>query len=144
MLSKACEYAIKIMIYIAANEQEGKRTGLREVTEAIGSPEAFTAKILQQLVKGGLLESFRGPSGGYVLPKGKKILLHDVVVGIDGAHLLKDCFLGLTECSSLNPCPVHDKFQIVRDELSNTLLNTEIQDEALLKGKRTLKNVKFK
>ena len=51
MFSRACEYAIKIMIYIAANEQEGQRTGLKEVTEAIGSPEAFTAKILQQLVK---------------------------------------------------------------------------------------------
>ena len=46
MFSRACEYAIKIMIYIAANEQEGKRTGLKEVTEAIDSPEAFTAKNL--------------------------------------------------------------------------------------------------
>ena len=128
------------MIYIAANEQEGKRTGLREVTDAIGSPGAFTAKILQQLVKGRLLESFRGPSGGFVLPKGKRILLHDVVMVIDGAHLLKDCVLGLPECSSLNPCPVHDKFLVIREHLANTLLNTEIQDEALLKGKRTLKS----
>lgn len=140
MFSKACEYAIKIMIYIAANEQEGKRTGLREVTDSIGSPEAFTAKILQQLVKSGLLQSFRGPSGGFVLPKGKKILLHDVVVAIDGSHLLKDCVLGLPECSNLNPCPVHDKFQIIREQLATTLLNTEIQDEALLKGRKTLKN----
>ena len=140
MFSKACEYAIKIMIYIAANEQEGKRTGLREVTEAIGSPEAFTAKISQQLVKSGLLNSFRGPTGGFVLPAGKRILLNDVVVAIDGTHLLKDCVLGLPECSSLNPCPVHDKFLVVREHLASILLNTEIQDEALLKGKRILKS----
>lgn len=140
MFSKACEYAIKIMIYIAANEKEGRRTGLREVTDSIGSPEAFTAKILQQLVKSGLLQSFRGPSGGFVLPDGKRILLHDVVVAIDGVHLLKDCVLGLPECSSLNPCPVHDKFLVIREQLAKTLLNTEIQDEDLLKGKRILKS----
>ncbi|MFT7197812.1 MAG: hypothetical protein ACI83W_002185 [Marinoscillum sp.] len=38
------------------------------------------------------------------------MLLYDVVVGIDGVHLLKDCVLGLPECSGLNPCPGHDKF----------------------------------
>ncbi|MCR9067029.1 MAG: Rrf2 family transcriptional regulator, partial [Cytophagales bacterium] len=65
MFSRACEYAIKIMIYIASNQQENRKTGLKEVTEAIGSPEAFTAKILQQLVKSGLLESYKGPSGGF-------------------------------------------------------------------------------
>ena len=139
MFSRACEYAIKIMIYIAANEQEGKRTGLREVTEAIGSPEAFTAKILQQLVKNGLLESFKGPTGGFNLPGNRRILIHDIVVAIDGEHLIKDCVLGLPECSGDNPCPVHDKFIGVREHLNDTLLSTYIQDEDLLKGSRKLK-----
>ena len=69
MFSRACEYAIKIMIYIAGNEEEGRRTGVKEITEAIHSPEAFTAKILQQLAKAGLLDSYKGPSGGFVLAK---------------------------------------------------------------------------
>ena len=139
MFSRACEYAIKIMIYIAANEQNGRRTGLAEVTEAIGSPRAFTAKILQQLVRGGLLNSFRGPSGGFTLPHNKRILLHDIVVTIDGTHLLQDCVLGLPECSNENPCPVHHKFIEVRYHLTNTLLSTEIQDPALLKQYGVLK-----
>ncbi len=140
MFSRACEYAIKIMIYIAANEQEGKRTGLKEVTEAISSPEAFTAKILQQLVKNDLLLSFRGPSGGFILNDKKEIRLHDIVVAIDGTHLLNDCILGLNECSSANPCPVHDKFLLVKNQLTESLLSTRVNDEALLKGKNSLKN----
>jgi len=140
MFSRACEYAIKTMIYIAANESKGKRTGLREVTEAIGSPEAFTAKILQQLVKGKLLKSFRGPTGGFVFNNEKDILLHDVVKTIDGDHLMEDCVLGLNECSSTNPCPVHDKFLLVKNLLNETLLSTKINDEALLKGKSILRN----
>ena len=128
------------MIYIAANEQKGKRTGLKEVTEAIASPEAFTAKILQQLVKNGLLLSFRGPTGGFILNDEKDIRLHDVVVAIDGTHLMEDCVLGLNECSSSNPCPVHEKFQIVKNELTETLLSTRVNDEALLNGRNILRN----
>ncbi len=139
MFSRACEYAIKIMIFIAANEQEGRRTNLKDVTEAIASPEAFTAKILQQLVKGGLLESFRGPGGGFVLPRGREVLLHDIVVTIDGEHLLKDCVLGLPECSGENPCPVHDKFITIRNHLNETLLSTKVNDSELLEGSRVLK-----
>ncbi len=139
MFSRACEYAIKIMIFIAANEQEGRRTNLKDVTEAIASPEAFTAKILQQLVKGRLLESFRGPGGGFVLPRGREVLLHDIVVTIDGEHLLKDCVLGLPECSGENPCPVHDKFITIRNHLNETLLSTKVNDPDLLEGSRVLK-----
>lgn len=138
MFSRACEYAIKIMIYIAANEEDGQRTGLREVTEAIGSPEAFTAKILQQLVKNNLLLSFRGPNGGFKLTDKKEVKLEDVVVAIDGTHLIKDCVLGIEECSDQNPCPIHDKYVKVRNELMNTLLSTKVNDKALLKGRNIL------
>lgn len=132
MFSKACQYAIKVMIFIASNQQEGNRTGLKEIIKALGSPEAFTAKILQQLVKGGLLESYRGPSGGFVLPQGKKILIYDVVEVIDGKQLMEECILGLPECSAENPCPVHHKFFGVRERLKETLLATQIDDESLL------------
>ncbi len=139
MFSKACEYAIKIMIYIAANGQEGKRTGLKEVTEAINSPEAFTAKILQQLVKGKLLESFRGPTGGFTLPKEKDITLYDIVNTIDGQHLMQDCVLGLPECSEVNPCPVHEKFVAIRTLLNETLITTQVGNIDLKKGRQFLR-----
>lgn len=132
MFSRACEYAIKIMIYIAGKEQLDKRTGLKEITEAIGSPEAFTAKILQQLVKSKLLESFKGPSGGFELMNDKEIRLADIVTAIDGDKLLEECVLGFDECSSRNPCPVHDKFLTIRTQMKETLLSTDIRDEALI------------
>jgi Rrf2 family transcriptional regulator, iron-sulfur cluster assembly transcription factor len=139
MFSRACEYAIKIMIYIAANELKGKRTGLKEVTEAIDSPEAFTAKILQQLAKSKLLNSFKGPAGGFELVKNQEIRLIDIVVAIDGDKLLEDCVLGLPACSSRNPCPVHNKFLLIRNQLKETLLSTDLRDENLLDSTKKLK-----
>lgn len=140
MFSRACEYAIKIMIYIASNERIGKRTGLKEVTEAIGSPEAFTAKILQQLVKAKLLESFKGPMGGFELVKDKEIRLVDIVTIIDGNKLIEECVLGLESCSSRNPCPVHDKFSTIRNQLKETLLSTDLRDESLTNDPEKLKS----
>ncbi|WP_436516607.1 RrF2 family transcriptional regulator [Ekhidna sp. To15] len=132
MFSRACEYAIKIMIYIAAKEMEGRRTGLKEVTEAIDSPEAFTAKILQQLVRSKLLNSYKGPAGGFELAQNQEIRLIDIVIAIDGEKLLEDCVLGLPSCSSRNPCPVHEKFLLIRNQLKETLLSTDLRDENLL------------
>lgn len=140
MFSKACEYAIKIMIYIAANEQKEQLTGLKEITKAIGSPLAFTAKILQQLVKGKLLNSFKGPTGGFELADSKEIRLVDVVSVMDGNKLLEECVLGLAYCSSRNPCPVHDKFVAIRSHLKETLLSTDIRDKELLKNYEKLKD----
>ena len=132
MFSKACEYAIKIMIYLAEAEQANRRTGLHEITKAVKSPEAFTAKILQQLVKYRLLSSFKGPSGGYQLIKDKQVILIDIVKAVDGDKLLEECVLGFDVCSGENPCPVHHRFVGIRDQLKDTLLSFEIGDKNLL------------
>ena len=55
MFSKTSEYAIKIMIYLSANSAVDNLRQVKEVSEALGTPGPFTAKILQQLVKAGLL-----------------------------------------------------------------------------------------
>ena len=49
MFSKACEYAIRSCILIATNSLESKNSNLKDISKAIDSPEAFTAKILQKL-----------------------------------------------------------------------------------------------
>ena len=139
MFSRACEYAIKIMMFIATKEQEGKRTGLKEVTEAIGSPEAFTAKILQQLVKAKLLMSYKGPTGGFELIEAKEIRLLDIVLAIDGSGILDECVLGLTVCSSSNPCPVHEQFSVIKVQLKDTLLSIDVRNDELLSKALNLK-----
>ncbi|MEQ8359656.1 MAG: Rrf2 family transcriptional regulator [Cytophagales bacterium] len=127
MFSKACEYALKIMIYLCSVEEEQKLAGLKDVAQAIDSPTAFTAKILQKLVRAQLLESLRGPSGGFKVVT-RQISLLEVVNAIDGDRLVTGCVLGLKECSGIHPCPVHDKFMAVRDHLNGVLSTTYLKD----------------
>ncbi|QNL23253.1 Rrf2 family transcriptional regulator [Hyphobacterium sp. CCMP332] len=140
MFSKACEYALKIMIYLCSVKEEQKLSGLKDVAQAIDSPSAFTAKILQKLVRAQLLESLRGPSGGFKVVA-RQISLLEVVKAIDGDRLVSACVLGLKECSSQYPCPVHDKFVAVRDHLSGVLSTTNLKDVkgGVIMGNRFLK-----
>lgn len=128
MFSKACEYAIRATIYIADQSNGGRRVGLKDIAREIDSPVPFTAKILQQLSKTQLIDSVKGPNGGFEIDikKISKIKLSQIVLAIDGDSVYKGCGLGFKECSEKQPCPVHDKFKIVRNELRKMLESTTI------------------
>lgn len=141
MFSKTCEYALKIMIHLASTEDQGQLIGLKDIAKAIDSPEAFTAKILQQLVKNDLLLSLRGPSGGFKLRKNLPIHLIEIVSAIDGPGIIKNCVLGLEKCSDEHPCPVHDKFLAIRNHLTGVLNTTTLDDlkGGVIQGNRYLR-----
>lgn len=123
MFSKACEYGIKAMIYVATQSLKGERVKIGDIVEKIGSPEAFTAKILSDLVKNGLIESLKGPYGGFFITpeQMESTQIIQIVSAIDGNNIFSGCGLGLHECNAERPCPMHAKFIKIRAELKNTL-----------------------
>lgn len=133
MFSKACEYGIKASIFVALNSYKGKRVSPKEISEEIDSPKAFTAKILQDLVRHNIINSVQGAYGGFEIEKSKisSIKLAQIVNAIDGDTIYNGCGLGLHTCDENHPCPVHDKFKIVREELKNMLENTTLEQLAL-------------
>ncbi len=130
MFSKACEYGLKATLYIAHESQKGNRVSMKGISKAIDSPLAFTAKVLQQLARTGIVSSVRGPAGGFEIDSSKQsqIKLSDIVAAIDGDKIYNGCGLGLKECNGSKPCPVHNKFEEVRDGLKAMLENTSVLD----------------
>lgn len=133
MFSKACEYGIKASIYIALNSYQGKRVSIKAIAKEIASPEAFTAKILQDLVRHGIINSVKGAHGGFEIEKSQiaSIKLEAIVRAIDGDHIYNGCGLGLHTCDEMYPCPVHDKFKLIRNELKVMLETTNLEELAL-------------
>ena len=130
MFSKACEYGVRAVIYIGAQSSQEKRASLKDIARQIDSPEAFTAKILQQLTRSNIIDSVKGPAGGFTIDKRKinKIKLGQVVAAIDGDGIYKGCGLGLKACSEKRPCPLHDKFKSVREEIRCMMENTYLHE----------------
>jgi len=142
MFSNACEYAIRATLHIAERTAADEQVTVRSIAEAIGIPEAFTAKVLQKLVKAGHVGSMKGPGGGFnlTLARAKKLKLSSIVDTIDGDAIYSGCGLGLPHCDSKNPCALHDRFMEVRNALRDMLEGTSIHD--LMNGPGTLPTVK--
>lgn len=129
MFSRACEYAIRACIFIATKSFDGERASLKDISKEIDSPEAFTAKILQQLVRNNIIDSIKGATGGFIIEKEKleQIKLHQIVFAIDGDRVYTSCGLGMKACSEKHPCPVHNQFKIVRNGLCEMLETTDLK-----------------
>lgn len=130
MFSKACEYGIKAAIFIAVKSEQENRVSLNEIAKEINSPIAFTAKVLQQLTKNNIVDSVKGPKGGFEIDKGKiaDIKLSKIVLAIDGDSIYKGCGLGFHNCNENKPCPVHHKFKLIRNDLKQMLETTSLLD----------------
>ena len=143
MFSKACEYAFRTTTLIALASERGERLSLDKIAERTSSPKAFTAKVLQQLAKAGILESHKGPLGGFELPlhTAKAMPLSRIAMAFEEWPLSNGCAMGLKICSSKKPCPLHDQFGPIRDQLRSMLENTTVHSltQGLQKGKTHLK-----
>ncbi|TYB77072.1 RrF2 family transcriptional regulator [Bizionia myxarmorum] len=133
MFSKACEYGIKASIFIALNSYQEQRVSLKAIAKEIASPEAFTAKILQDLVRHNIINSVKGAHGGFEIDKKDiaNIKLEQIVRAIDGDKIYNGCGLGLETCDENHPCPVHEKFIDIRNGLKHMLETTNLQELAL-------------
>jgi len=142
MFSKTCEYAIRAVIFIAQKSASGVNAGIKEIAKGIASPEHFIAKILQGLSRKGLVQSVKGPNGGFYLNENsRKNTLADIVEAIDGDKLFNGCALGLKNCSEKKPCPLHEEFKAIRTQLHQMLQSATVDgfNQELSRGLSFLK-----
>lgn len=131
MFSKACEYAIRAMIYIVRKTADGSKAGIKEIARYTDSPEPFVAKVLQTLSRQGLVSSTKGPRGGFYLEPGNRpVPLIQIVRAIDGESLFVNCGLGVKNCSDRKPCPIHHQYKAIREQMTEMLNKNSIQDLA--------------
>ncbi len=116
MMSLTCKTAIKAVIYLASKRDSGEKSSIKEIAAFIAASEHTVGKLLQTLVKKKLINSTKGPSGGFYISRAQytKPIIR-IVEAIDGKEIFKECGLGLKKCSSAFPCPIHDDFKEIRD-----------------------------
>ncbi len=144
MFTRACEYAIRAVMYIQLKSGDNYRLSIPEISKQIDAPPPFTAKILQTLVRGGIINSIKGPNGGFfIAAKARPISLSAIVKVIDGNDdVLHNCVLGLKECSDTFPCPIHHQVKQYKDQLRKVMREATVQSlvDDLDKGNTFLKN----
>lgn len=130
MFSKACEYGMRAVMYIAKESDKANKVGVKQIATAIDSPEAFTAKVLQKLTKKAIIKSVKGPYGGFFIEKKtlQTTFVSDLIQIFDGADAYKGCAMGLSFCDANNPCPIHQEVAPIVTDFANCLEKNALYD----------------
>ncbi len=131
MFKKETEYALRALVYIQLQNNMDRRPGIAEIASEIETPQSFTAKILQRLVKQGFVQSLKGINGGFFFDNAKNDLpLKKVIISIEGDSLFNGCGFGLKHCDEDNPCPLHYDYAPIRDGINRLVAEQTIQSLA--------------
>jgi Rrf2 family protein len=104
-LTRAADYAVRVMIQLA-NTDAG-RSSLGELADAAEVSPAFLSKVLQRLVRHGLVASYRGKKGGFeLLDRGRSASLFEILQALDGVPELNVCLLS-GGCHRSPMCAAH-------------------------------------
>ncbi len=110
IISRACVLAFHAMARLP--ERGRAPLALSAIAKALSVSSAHLAKVLQQLARNRLVESTRGPGGGFVLGRNPAdVRMRDVYECIGGEQSVEACLFGATRCDG-GPCMMGD---VVRD-----------------------------
>ncbi len=114
--SKSCELGIQAVLFLSIKKEKVIFNAI-EISKELKVPKEFVSKVLQTLTSSGIVGSKKGKSGGFYLAKSpSQIKLIDIVEAIDGLESFKSCVLGFPGCSNDKPCPVHNKWGMLREQ----------------------------
>ena len=126
LLSRACTYGIRAALFLASQSDQ-KPVLVKQIANRLNIPFHFLAKIIQGMVKAGILVSYKGRNGGVALARQTdQVIVREIVEAIDGPDLLKGCVLGLPECDDKKPCPIHSDWGPIRSQIQEMLSERNI------------------
>lgn len=137
MLSLTCKTAIKAVIYLSSKSENGEKSNIKSVSDRINASEHTVGKILQQLARKKIINSLKGPTGGFYLDEEQQdqAIIH-IVEAMEGDHIFKECGLGLRKCSEARPCPIHDEYKVARELIEKMFREEKVRDlcQSVTKG----------
>ncbi len=140
IFSKKCEYGLQAVLYLATKGKDDV-VPADDIAKKLNIPKEFVSKILQSLTESGIVYSKKGKSGGFALAKNpQRIRLIDIVTAIDGLDIFNSCVLGFPECTPDHPCPLHEKWGLLRSDAYN-MLSDETLEELKSKAIKKIQNL---
>jgi Rrf2 family protein len=127
-LTKKADYGLMAMKHLAEHGHD-RACSAKDVAESYGIPQEALAKILQRLVKAGLLVSQHGTNGGYILARDpEKISAFEVIRAIDGPLFITSCITVRGECDQTDRCTIREPLRRVNESIEQVLKGISISE----------------
>jgi Rrf2 family protein len=129
-LTRKGEYAIRGIVYLASRPAD-QVCLLSDIAAAVDVPPTFLAKIFQQFSKIGLVKSYRGTGGGFILGRpADKITLLNVVEAVEGPIVPNRCVANGIDCDRSTGCNVHPVWMNVQSQVRDILDKVTLKELA--------------
>ena len=127
-LTKKADYGLMAMKHLAEHAHQGACSA-KDVAESYGIPPEALAKILQRLVKAGLLHSQHGINGGYTLARDPGMITAlEVIRAIDGPLFITSCVTVRGECDQTDRCNIREPLRRVNHSIEELLRRIKISE----------------
>jgi Rrf2 family protein len=125
-IPRRVDYGLRAVIYLSGQDRE-KCCSIAEIAKQQGMPRKFLEKIIQDLIRGGLIKSKRGSCGGYALARApEEISFNDVIEAIDGPIVVNTCLDEHLGCDQMPRCTMIGVWSEVQQKINAVLRGTTI------------------
>lgn len=126
MLSQTVEYALRAIVHLAASAPDARTTD--QIAEATHVPKAYLSKVLQSLVRAGLVHSQRGVGGGMTLVEAPdQVTILQVVNAVEPIQRIRTCPLGLSTHGT-KLCPLHRRLDDAMAAVEQAFATTRLSE----------------
>jgi Rrf2 family protein len=129
-INRQTDYAVRVVLALA-KRGEDVRLSTTEIQQEMLIPPALMTRIVAQLAREGIINTFPGRDGGLMLPRpASQITLRDVVEAFEGPILLSDCLQakGEDDCPFRTNCPVRSKWGRVQVAMLREMASISFED----------------
>jgi len=127
-IPRRVDYGLRAVIYLSVQDPE-KCCSITEIAKQQGVPKKFLEKIIQDLMRCGLIKSKRGAYGGYTLARSPgEISFYDVIEAIEGPIAVNACMDPHMTCEQLPRCSMVSVWSEVQRKVTEVFTNTTIAD----------------
>ena len=129
-INRQTDYAVRVVLALA-RRGEGVRISTAAIQQEMLIPKAFMTRIVAQLSREGLINTFPGRDGGLMLPcPASRITLKDVVEAFERPILLSECMQvkGEDDCPFQSNCPVRSKWGRVQVAMLHEMASITFED----------------
>ncbi len=126
MVSQSAEYALRAVLFLTEHTGEGPLRA-DAIAAALEIPRNYMGKILHALAKAHVLDSVRGPSGGFTVAVSEaELTLYDIVAPFGEMPEQRSCLLGQEDCSDEAPCTLHPHWKGISEQITAFFRETTI------------------
>ena len=126
-ITRLTDYGVMLMTELAQAEESVLNAAALAARSRLPAPSV--SKILQLLLRNGLLESVRGAGGGYKLTRdASKISIRDIIVALEGPIALTECSLDHGNCEQQEHCNTRGNWHLINQVVRGTLGDISLAD----------------